>query len=85
MYQIDWKREAEQELAAIWLAAPDRNAITFASATIDSILERQPLDVGESRTSSIHRVVFYRPLFVEYSVIEDDKKVIVQHVKSAIS
>lgn len=39
-----------------------------------------PLDIGESRSSSVHRLAFHSPLGIEYTVIEDDKRVTVMAV-----
>jgi hypothetical protein len=79
-YFIEWKPVAEQDLARIWLAAMDRNAVTAASAVLEQNLLFRPLTYGESRRSSVHRVAFHAPLGIEYEVVEDDKKVIVQGV-----
>jgi hypothetical protein len=80
MYAVVWGDVFEQQLAAVWLAAPDRREVSRAAAFIETQLERRPLEVGESRSSSIERVLFEPPLGMEYQVIEDDKKVIVQGV-----
>ena len=76
-YQVVWKKVAENDLATIWLAAEDRNAIAQAAAILDRDLARAPLILGESRSSSVHRVAFESPLGVEYEVIVDDVRVIV--------
>jgi hypothetical protein len=77
-YQILWDSTAEDELTAIWLAAADRTAVTRASAWLDLRLAIHPLELGESRASSVQRVAFHPPLGIEFEVIEDDKRVIVQ-------
>lgn len=79
-YEVLWGPVAVQQLAAIWLAAADRNAVTAAADRLDRWLARIPLQLGESRTSSVHRVAYHDPIGVEYEVIEDDKRVIVQGV-----
>ena len=79
-YRVTWNPPAEGDLAAIWVAAVDRRAVTDAAAQIDALLAYAPLALGESRTSSVHRVVYHDQLGVEYEVIEDDKRVIVQAV-----
>jgi hypothetical protein len=67
-------------LADIWLAAADRTAVTQASAWLEQRLALQPLVLGESRASSVQRVAFHPPLGIEFEVIEDDKRVVVQGV-----
>ncbi len=79
-YVVLWDARAEADLAAIWLAAADRLAVVRAASWIDNHLERSPLRLGESRASSVHRVAFYSPLGIEFEVIEDDKRVVVQAV-----
>ena len=79
-YALEFVSVAEDGLSAAWLAAPDRNAVADASYRIEQELRRRPLDLGESRTSSVHRVYTDRPLGVEYEVIEDDKLVRVLRV-----
>lgn len=78
-YTAEWVTAALNMLAAASLAG-DRNAVAEASFRIERELRRQPLDVGESRTSSVNRTYFDRPLGVEYEVIEDDKRVRVLRV-----
>ena len=79
-YQVAWGPKAEQMLADIWLAASNRTVVTQASAWLERELGYRPLQIGESRTSSVQRVAFCPPLGVEYEVIEDDKRVVVQGV-----
>jgi hypothetical protein len=79
-YDVDWGPVAENMLAAIWLAAPDREAVTVASDVLDQAMADDPLTLGESRESSVRRVAFEPPLGVEFEVIEDDKRVVVQGV-----
>ncbi len=79
-YEVVWGPRAEGMLASAWLAATDRNAVTHATASLTAHLAYDPLRLGESRTSSVHRIAYYPPLGVEFEVVEDDKRVIVQGV-----
>jgi hypothetical protein len=83
-YEVLWDARAEADLAAVWLSAPDRRAVTDASTWFDDQLARWPLRLGESRGSSVHRLAFYWPLGIEFEVIEDDKQVIVQAVFAVV-
>jgi hypothetical protein len=76
-YDVRWGLRAEQMLAAVWLGAADRLAVTRAATWFDDQLARSPLQLGESRTSSVHRMAFYAPLGIEFEVIEDDNRVLV--------
>ncbi len=82
MYTVIWQTVAENELAELWLAASDRRAITLAASTLDAALSVRPLRLGESRASSVQRIVYQAPLGIEFEVVEDDKRVIVQGVFS---
>lgn len=79
-YDVAWGPRAEAMLAAAWLAAPDRAAVTRAASRLDAQLAVDPLHLGESRTYSVHRIAFDPPLGIEFEVVEDDKRVIVQGV-----
>ncbi len=68
---VVWQPTAEATLADLWNNAPDRAAVTRAANTIDALLKRDPLGVGESRTDNL-RVLFVPPLAVDYEVLEDD-------------
>ena len=46
-YRVTFKKAADQELAAIWIAAADRNAVTIASFELQLLLETKPLKAGE--------------------------------------
>lgn len=72
--------DAEQDLAAVWLAAPDRAAVTAASHEMERRLGTDPLAFGESRGSGVSRVAAVPPLVVWFEVVEDDERVIVHAV-----
>jgi plasmid stabilization system protein ParE len=73
-YTVVWKRRAEADLADIWLAAGDRDAITQAAKEIDSALGEDALSKGESRFAN-KRVLIVPPLGIDFSVVEDDHMV----------
>ncbi len=79
-YEVRWDPTAESELAAVWLAASDRGAVTRAAAWLDGRLANAPLQLGIPRTSSVHRIAYRNPVGLEFEVIEDDKRVIVRGV-----
>ena len=84
-YEVVWTRSAENDLAALWIAAPDQAAVSVAAHVIDQELALRPLAVGDRQSSSVHRVIYRAPLGVEYEVIQDDSRVIVQAVFAAPS
>ena len=78
-----WTRAAQNDLAAVWLAADDRQAVTAASRLTDLALEADPLTVGEARTASVNRFAVISGLAVWFEVIVDDYRVIVHAVSRA--
>src|SRR5450759_4456139 len=71
--------DAEQELAALWMDAANRTAVTWAAHEIDGLLRHNPKEQGESRSLG-RRVFFVRPLGVFFRVYSSDRVVQVQHV-----
>jgi hypothetical protein len=80
-YNVRWRRAARDQLAAAWITAADRSALTAAANRVDRLLERDPLDCGESR-SGIERVMFEGPLVVAFDVYEARRKVVVLDVRA---
>jgi plasmid stabilization system protein ParE len=70
-FSIVWSDAAIQDLARIWMAVTDRNAVTRASNQIDQMLSRDAQRVGESRVGN-ERVAFADPLGVRFEVVVDD-------------
>ena len=79
-YVVVWDPTAESELTLIWLTASDRNAVSQAVAELEKHLATRPLELGESRACSVQRVAFWLPIGIEYEVIADDNRVVVQGV-----
>jgi plasmid stabilization system protein ParE len=70
-FTLVWSDAAIQDLARIWTAVADRNAVTRASNQIDQMLSRDAQRVGESRVGN-ERVAFADPLGVRFEVVVDD-------------
>jgi hypothetical protein len=79
MYQVHWVSEAEEELAAVWIRAGDRDLITRTAFSIDRMLEDNPEIVGESRSGD-HRILLIPPLGVTFSVSLQNRTVLVLNV-----
>ena len=71
-YTVYWTPDAEQELAALWLASEDRESVTSAAQTIDQALATNPEVQGESREENV-RIMFAPPLVVEFETIRADR------------
>jgi hypothetical protein len=67
MFDVRWTDRADDELAAAWLAAADRGAVSRAADEIEVLLARDPLGHGESRAGNV-RLLFEPPLSVLYRV-----------------
>jgi hypothetical protein len=75
-YTVVWTSTAEQELAALWLAAMDRVGINAASNEIDRQLSRDADTIGEHSFDTV-RTLLVPPLGVEFEVSTSDRLVYV--------
>lgn len=78
-FNVVWTPAAEQELAAVWLAAEDRTAITTAATNIDRRLQRNPETLGDARFDTVRSFAF-PPLGVDFEVLIHDHLVYVLSV-----
>jgi hypothetical protein len=72
-FTVTWHPSAERELAEIWIAATDRQAITQAAHVIDQLLASDPLAQGEEFYGD--RILVVLPLAVTFAVNEQDRTV----------
>jgi hypothetical protein len=75
-YTVVWKPAAEQQLAQLWISAPDRAEVTAAANAIDAVLSQDPLAQGEARSDG-ERIFFVEPLAVLFRVADPDRLVTV--------
>lgn len=75
-YTVVWEPSAEQDLATIWMRARDKQAVRAAADQIDTELERDPLQAGESREGN-NRIFFFPPLAVSFDVDTARRRVLV--------
>ena len=80
-YTVLWTPPAEQHLATIWMAAPNRAAVALAAKSLDDQLSESAHLCGESRWGDF-RVTFAPPLGIEFKVLEKDRIVYVVGVWS---
>jgi hypothetical protein len=73
-YTVLWTPAAEQNLAAVWVDADDRNALTSAANTIDRLLAIDPESRGELRFDTV-RTFSVPPLGVDFEIVEQDRVV----------
>lgn len=79
-YAVVWRGRAQAQLAALWLRAANKDAVTGYAEQIDRILARNPTEWGESRAGN-YRLWFHRPISVFYQVVKADMTVYVLSVK----
>ena len=60
-HTIVWKPSAEDDLAALWMVAEDRAAVSAAANMLDSLLKYDPASVSQSRAGS-SRILLVGPL-----------------------
>jgi hypothetical protein len=70
---------AEDQLAEIWLHAPDQRAVTAAQAAIERTLARDPLAHGQEVREGLRKLTV-APLTVYYEVRPAQKVVEIQAV-----
>ena len=73
-FQVDWMPQAVTQLADLWLAATDRNAVTAAAHVVDQTLAVDADAVGRAVFDTV-REYAYPPLGVEFEVIVADARV----------
>jgi hypothetical protein len=79
-YTVLWLKEAQDELAHIWLESSNRKSVTTAAAQIDALLGNTPAEQGEEISEGLRRMTF-PPLQVWFEVRELDRTVEVSNVK----
>jgi hypothetical protein len=79
-YTVTWHREAEEELAELWLFDADRNAITAAVCAIDLALANDAASKGEAVAEGL-RSLIAPPLRVLFVVREADRVAQVELVR----
>ncbi len=78
-YMVTWTRNAQNDLADIWMNAADRPAVRDAAHRIDRALERRPENLGQ--VVGDDRIYADAPLAVTFSVSPDDCRVKVWQVE----
>jgi hypothetical protein len=78
-YDVIWDPDAEQELARLYMSAPNPQAVTNAADQIDLLLAQDPVGFGESREDPL-RILIVLPLGVNYQIDEDHRTVEVRRV-----
>ncbi len=76
-YTVVWRADAASELAAAWLAAADRRALSAAAEELERRLARDPLRLGVAQGSPLRRLVCLGPVGLVVDVIPDDRKALV--------
>jgi len=66
-YTLFWKPRAEADLAAMWLAARDRQRLSEVTARVEERPRRVPESVGESRDGA-QRILHDNPLAFLFEV-----------------
>jgi hypothetical protein len=66
-YSVDWSPDARSTLAAIWLGASNRRAVTMAQARIDRLLAADPLRNGAPAAEGLYAIDVH-PLRVQFEL-----------------
>ena len=74
-YIVHWTDVALDELAAVWVAAADQNAVAAASHQLEQDVAADPYGRGLFRASSGNYTAVGRPRGMGYFGVEDDNTV----------
>ncbi len=75
-FTVIWILPAENALATLWTAGPNRSAISGAADRIDRLLKHDPQRLGVPLFDTV-RGLAVAPLAVEFEVLEQDRLVYV--------
>ena len=78
---VVWLKDAQTDLAEIWLGSADRNAVNSAATAIDRDLAVDAFTKGVEISEGL-RAIFSPPLRILYLVREQDRIVEVLRVRS---
>ena len=81
-YSVALSQLAHQQLAAVWLASANRNAVTTGSHAIELTLAAAPHTVGTHLFDNVYEYT-HPPLGVEYEVVDADCRVFILAVWDA--
>lgn len=79
-YTVVWKKSVQDELADLWLSAPNRNAVTVATNVIDERLKNDAAMEGIPVSEGL-RAFIAPPLRILFAVSEPDRVVEVLRVR----
>lgn len=79
-YTVTYTREAQDDLARIWMQSRDRGAVTSAGDEIDRVLRRDAPQKGSAAVYGVRQLIV-TPLVAEFTVIEADRIVTVSSVR----
>jgi plasmid stabilization system protein ParE len=77
-YSVIWTPEAEEQLAAVWMAAANPAAVTRAAERADLLLANDPLSSGTEFYGD--RLLTSGPLHIVYKVSPPRRSVIITMV-----
>ena len=79
-YTVVWPKAAQDELAELWIAAQDRDAIASAANSIDAELSENAPVKGVELSEGL-RALFAPPVRVLFAVRDEDRVVEVLRVR----
>ena len=79
-YTVVWPKSVQDELAELWIGAPDRDAVAAAANAIDVQLTEDATTKGVELSEGL-RAFFAPPLRVLCAIREDDRIVEVVRVR----
>ena len=83
-FTVTWWPPAEQDLTELWIASSNRQVIADAANDIEKRLAHSPITAGQTVSKGL-RGLANEPLYVQFKVDEDDRKVTILSVRLASS
>lgn len=80
-FTVTWWRDAQNDLAEIWMTAADSAAVTRAANEIDRLLARDPSAAIEDQHEGLCRTTV-DPLIVQFTINDQDRLVTVLTVRT---
>lgn len=78
-FTVTWNSTALNELAEIWLVAPDRERVAHAAALVDHVLSDDPQTKGDEFYGD--RILVIGSIEITFTVLETDRIVRVGEVR----
>ena len=78
-YRVIWRARGRRDLAAVWIAAPDKSRVAQAQATADRLLATDPHRYGSYLAEGLWAITV-SPLRISFQIDDARSRVLVTNV-----